>query len=250
MIPPIFCISLARAADRRLRMAGHMRDLGLRCEMIDAVDGKFVSAADHRIFVEDEFWRVHRGRRLSPGEVGCFLSHYRLWQKIFVQKIPRALVLEDDAVLDSDIGDIVARVMECEAEWDVVILHAKKSYAHDVVCPLGGGRDLVRFRRRVGQTVAYLITDKAAEKLVDYCTPLRAPVDWLCAEWWRNGLKYYGVSPAAARHDREESTIQVLPKCPRSSGEHFSALRYRFADWNLRRRMLGEAKQQTKKEQQ
>ena len=249
MIPPIFCISLARAADRRRRMAGHMSDLGLRCEMIDAVDGKAVSAADHRIFVEDEFWRVHRGRRLSPGEVGCFLSHYRLWQKIFVQKIPCALVLEDDAVLDSDIGGIVARVMECEAEWDVVILHAKNLTPMMLFALLAVGATWCAFAAALGRRSPISSPTRRRKSwwiIARLFAPGGLALRGMVAQW----LEILRRSPAAAATTAKNPPFKFCQKCPRSSGEHLSALCYRFADWNLRRRMLDEAKQQTKKEQQ
>ena len=246
--PPIFVISLARAVERRAEMIRRLDLLGVSYEIFEAVDGEKIADVDLHRFVDDEFWRVNRGRRLSLGEVGCAMSHYQLWQKIAVERIPFAVVLEDDAVLDADFAEIISALPALKSEWDMVILHNKKSYAYErALCKVGGctasggeGRQLVRYQRRIGQTVAYVVTTSAAEQLVDYCHPFTAPIDWLAGEWWRNGLKYYGVYPPVAKHDREESTISTLPRSRRSIGEHLSALCYRLRDSRLRRRMLRE----------
>lgn len=41
-------------------------------------------------------------RPLKMGEVGCFLSHYRVWQKILENNQTRVLIIEDDARFESN----------------------------------------------------------------------------------------------------------------------------------------------------
>ena len=219
-------------------MQKQLQSVHLQYEIWEAIDGNQIATPDIQFRVDREFWRVNRGRQMSSGEIGAFFSHYSLWQKIFIHRIPYALVLEDDAILPADIGAVVNSALSAKTKWDIVILHAKKPYRHSALEDLGSGRKLVRFRRRVGGAVAYLITAAAAEELVSYCGDIVAPVDWMYSEWWRNGLEYLAVLPAPVRHGEHESTIHILPKESRALGEHFSAFCYRIADWNLRRRML------------
>ena len=39
------------------------------------------------------------GRELTPGELGCSLSHIRLWEKMVKENIPEVLILEDDLLI-------------------------------------------------------------------------------------------------------------------------------------------------------
>ena len=101
----------------------------------------------------------------------------------------------------------------------------------DRVLPLlGGSRSLVRFRRRAGGAVGYLIRLEAAEVLLHYCWRIRAPIDWLTAEWWQNGLRYYAVDPRIVSHAGLRSTICTNPKVRRIPLEHIAAGFYRWAD--------------------
>ena len=237
--PDMFIVSL-KDSKRRQHCAERMKKHDVKWEWFDGINGRELSEKDKCRLVNDEFWRANRGRRLSPGEIGCALSHLYLWQKIIDKGIPFAVILEDDAVLKDDFFAVVRDAVENKTDWDMIILHPKKRYAVDtVICNIGKeGRQLVRYKRRVGQTLAYIITAEAAEKLVNYCAEIRAPIDWLTGEWWRNELRYYGVIPQVAYVAEVPSEIQVLSRCPRTLREHFSAFCYRMSDWMLRRRML------------
>ncbi len=219
-------------------MREQLQGLNLDYEVFDAIDGKTFSPADYPIPLNDEFWRKKRGWNLTPGEIGCFLSHYTLWQKIAANQIPAALILEDDAVLPFSLDLIVRDVLKCKTKWDIVILHPKKPFAHSVAEDLPDNRRLVRFHRRVGQTVAYIITAKTAQKLLQICGEMRAPIDWMYAEWWRNGLDYFGVLPAPVRESKAASTIERAPKNPRTIGDRIAGALWRFADYRLRRKMI------------
>ena len=91
---PIFVVSLARASDRRAAMGRHLEALGLSFEITDAVDGKALSKAEL-----DTLMNCPAGVSLSPGDVGCYMSHINIYRQIVDRNIPLALVLEDDASL-------------------------------------------------------------------------------------------------------------------------------------------------------
>ena len=58
---------------------------------------------------------------------------------------------------------------------------------------------------------------RSAEALLHYCWRIRAPVDWLYAEWWRNGLVFLAVDPAIVRGAGWPSTIGTRPKVRRTA---------------------------------
>jgi glycosyl transferase, family 25 len=62
--------------------------------------------------------------KLTRGELGCFKSHVRVWEKIVKERIPEALVFEDDANLQG--VNIITEVEACRsrlpAGWHVAFL--------------------------------------------------------------------------------------------------------------------------------
>ena len=43
-----------------------------------------------------DFEEPYHGRHLTFGEIGCFMSHYNIWQDIITRDLHTVLILEDD----------------------------------------------------------------------------------------------------------------------------------------------------------
>lgn len=228
-LPPIFVISLSRATERRAAMQRELA--GFEFEFVEAVDGERLDMDLYRHRLQTEWWRRMRGRELSRGEIGCFLSHYAVWERLVQTETPYAIILEDDARLEDGFASVVEEILKAEAQWDFVYLALRKRYRMDRVLALLGGRwSLARVRRRAGGTVGYLIRREAAEILLHHCWRIRAPIDWLTAEWWQNGLRYYAVDRKIVSHAGVPSIIRTFPKVRRTALEHIAAGFYRWAD--------------------
>ena len=80
--PPIFVISLARAAHRREKMCARLDALGLQYEIVDAVDGKTADPQTYQNRLRQDIARLKVGYELSPGQIGCYLSHCYLWERM------------------------------------------------------------------------------------------------------------------------------------------------------------------------
>ena len=220
---PIFVISLARATTRRENMRARLDKLGADYEIVDAVDGAQLAPADYENHLRrDEFRRKH-GRDITNGEIGCFLSHYGLWERIACAKHECALVLEDDAVWGDDFADVIGHVVNCGWEWEVVLLshfHAQPDAL--LVCELGGARKLVRHGRYPGITTAsYLIRPSGARKLREHCRIIREPLDCMYVRYWRHGAVFYHVDPPPVWQDETPTQVQGGVKIRQSRGDNF-----------------------------
>lgn len=234
-VPPIFVISLVRDTERREAMKKALA--GLNFQFFDAVDGRELDEAKYRHRMQPDWWRVMRGRRMSSGMIGCFLSHYALWEHLVETGTPYAIVFEDDTRLDDGFTAALEAVMAANVDWDVVLLSVKKRYAIDwVAAQLGAGRSLVRHRRRVGGgTRGYIIRLEAAQALLHYCWRIRAPMGWLHGEWWLSGLTYLAVEPAIVLETGLPSTIGTQHRVKRTATEYMAAALYKLADRLYRR---------------
>ena len=224
-MPPIYAISLARAQERRANIKRRLDALGANYEIVDAVDGAVLTSADYENRFCPEEWRIKYGYKMVRNEIGCFLSHYNLWQRVAEGDDECALIVEDDAIWDDDFADVVCALARCEWRWEVVNLRAARGKINRALCELPGGRKLVRCRRQVFSTAAYLISRAGAEKLLEYCEEIRAPVDVMYSEYWENGAAYYCVKPPPARKSDDETTIGDREKLrvKRTVAEHILA---------------------------
>lgn len=91
-IEKIYCISLATSSRKPYVNSSY------DCEVISAVDARNNPdvCKEYGLSVcplNDSFKLLFD---ISPGAIGCFLSHYKIWHKMVNEKISHALILEDD----------------------------------------------------------------------------------------------------------------------------------------------------------
>lgn len=112
----IFVINLDRRPDRLQHMATQLKDYNwVRCP---AADGKNASLKSLRMkgWYPDVLWRDPLlKRQLTNTEVGCFISHYKCWEKIVETNRP-AVIFEDDIELIKpfDLEEISAVMENCD----------------------------------------------------------------------------------------------------------------------------------------
>ncbi|NXW11901.1 GT251 galactosyltransferase, partial [Fregetta grallaria] len=95
----VFMINLKRRADRRARMLRTLYEQEIACKLVEAVDGKAMNGSEVEalgIRMLPGYKDPYHGRPLTKGELGCFLSHYRVWQEIVGRGLEKSVVFEDD----------------------------------------------------------------------------------------------------------------------------------------------------------
>lgn len=213
---PIFVISLVRAAERRADITARLQNSGLAFEMVDAFDGR-AGLGEYEHQIRHDIARRNYGRKLQPGQLGCYISHYQLWQRIANMDIAAALVLEDDAVWNSDMNAVVKSVTECDWHWDLVNLAEetfvrkmppKKVAIKKTICDLVGEYKLVLHQRPDHFTMAYLITPAGAAKLAAHALPIYTHADKYWNESWVHNLIHYTLNKPVAFHNEAASTLE------------------------------------------
>ncbi len=204
----VLVVSLARAQDRQARLRERLR--GLRYELFPATDKKDL---DRDALVKDGAFDESRTRRafrhsreMNLGEIGCALSHRRVYEAAVAGRFARTVVLEDDVVpRAADLAALPTALSELPPGWDLCYLgyvkneapsawDRTKRAAYVALAPLG----LVRWRtgealrllpapfsphlRRAGLhacTHAYAVSLEGARKLAAAQTPVSLRADWL-----------------------------------------------------------------------
>ena len=96
----IFAINLPKDVARRASLDKQGNGLGLSIEWVVGVYGRELAPDELRAAYRSRLARQRLGREMTPAEIGCALSHISIYRRIVTDKIPCALILEDDAVLD------------------------------------------------------------------------------------------------------------------------------------------------------
>ena len=197
---PTFIVTLPEAKERQEHMKRQMDDLGLDFEWFEAVDGR---GFDVPALPEYDARRRRRnyGRDLKGGEIGCLLSHKKLYQKIVEEQIPLTLVLEDDAILHEDFAQAVGDVQQCETPFDLVrflgskkLTKARQRVVEDLTPPY----QLCRLYGLPGGTHAYMITLDGARKMLRVMDRYAFPIDTLMGREWDTKCMIYVVMPGPA----------------------------------------------------
>lgn len=217
-LPPIFIISLPNSP-RRKDIAHRLNWLGIPFQFFDATDGRTLSETelsqvDYHFFPN----RFSVERKLTLGEIGCAISHIRVYQHIKQNNIPEAIILEDDAMLHHHfikIFSILKQKLPKKAQI-VFLAHGKAKY-WPIKKSLPEGYHLVRYRypssnskRFIAGACAYLITQDAADILLTHANPIKLPADYLTGAIQINRLIAYGVEPSCVFLSATPSEIDTI----------------------------------------
>jgi len=116
---PIYVISLARAKQRRLRVASEFERFGLNYEIYEGIDGK-LSSEELLADTDLRAWSCNMGGPLSLGHLGCYMSHVQLWRQVANRDDAIALICEDDVTFTSEFPNALASALSLQSQWDIV----------------------------------------------------------------------------------------------------------------------------------
>jgi glycosyl transferase family 25 len=194
-LPPIWVVSLERAAHRRAFVRQAFAAAGLDFELVDAVDGTSLTADDRRAYSRMRAL-YDLGRGLSAGEVGCALSHLSLLRRLVDEDLPDALIVEDDVAPGPQLERLLLTRERMLSRCDVVTFCRLSRTAEPVpVMDLGEGIRLVSYRGMPFGAQCYLITREAARRVLAHAFPISLPFDELLLRPRPAGLRVLGVEP-------------------------------------------------------
>ena len=107
-------------------------------------------------------------RPLKLGEIGCFLSHYFIWEEVVAKNYKQVIVLEDDVRFKpnfkSHLAVTMREVQDLELDWDLIYVSRKiLHYKNEKWVPLSSR--LVKPHYSYW-TAAYLLSQSGARKLL------------------------------------------------------------------------------------
>ncbi|MEK6788325.1 MAG: glycosyltransferase family 25 protein [Pseudomonadota bacterium] len=165
-----YVIALAHERPNADRLEGSLRRSGFTglVQHIPAIDGWNMSARNYFDHTKYAFSRA--GQLLTPGEVGCALSHLVCLQHI-VDSQRTGLILEHDAVLMGNFLSHASAMAMAPGHRLMILASAPRfQYAYDNAEHLAFdsvmGRAVLKVNRHMFYAAAYLVTPQAAQALI------------------------------------------------------------------------------------
>jgi glycosyl transferase family 25 len=236
----IYIISLKDSTGRRVNIEEQFRVMGINFLWFDAVDGR---KQQHPLFERyNEAKRMlYRGKNMVGGQLGCFASHFLLWEKCVELNKP-IIILEDDARLqEQSFLEFIACANNLPDRYGCVRLftNQSKNYRLQVVEKFNNF-SLAKFSKGHMRTTGYYITPWAAKKFIEGADEWVFPVDIYMDRFWANHVECYGILPVCLEDDQSFDTeinythIKKYSFCKKINRELFSFTEViRRTLWNL-----------------
>lgn len=207
---PALVINLDRHANRLEWFVDNAIRRGLHVQRITAIDGR-----DPENSAIIEALRAP-GAHLGRSELACTASHRRAWQWLLDSGEDYVAVFEDDTHLSDDICFLLRRSM-LPTGVDVVKLETptgKVSFSRKPVASFAG-RALHRLLTRAYGAGGYIVSRRAAARLLTLTEPSAHPVDVVLfddyGQFWRE-FPIFQMIPAPCIQDLELAKLLRRPE--------------------------------------
>ncbi|MEM8786020.1 MAG: glycosyltransferase family 25 protein [Pseudomonadota bacterium] len=216
---PIVVINLATATDRRRRMADQLHGLGLNHSVYRARTADELPAFPG-VSLRPQSMAYWSGKTLNSGMIGCFLSHYDLLAEMVRADMPHRLILEDDAVIDPDLPEVLTNLAHLRFDWDLIKLAEIRPVGGLAYGSLDARRSLLRLTQPTFGTQGYLVSLAGAAKLLKRLRRLDGEVDGVIDRMGNAGVRIFTVRPNPIGHDLSQaSTIrEQVAGAPKATG--------------------------------
>jgi len=219
----VFVINLKSSSDRMENTHRQLEQAGIKYRLVEAVDGR--GLPDDYLINNPDFGIFKTGvysRYLRKEEIGCTLSHLKIFRQIIDDHVPAACILEDDNDYSPDFGAILEMIEQNHSNWDLLYL------GHRSVCiteeATGQKNEKLHpsdyfigepFEVPYGSH-GYIITNSAAGKLLENAYPIKAPIDVYLGNSAAMGIRTMLLQPPCIVSDsrflttiQDENTIVV-----------------------------------------
>jgi GR25 family glycosyltransferase involved in LPS biosynthesis len=117
-IDKIYVINLKKNCDRLKVFMKRAKKANIQVERFDAIYGK--DLPENHPYIHKYFVKNHN---LNPGQIGCALSHIKIWEDAIKNNYKNIIVFEDDAVIPKDFWNKFNKSYnELPANYDMLLL--------------------------------------------------------------------------------------------------------------------------------
>lgn len=230
---PVLVVSMTNAVERRAAFAARARQARVPWRFFDART-KLPAGLAYDAEAVDR----NKGRQLTQGEVGCYSSHYAIWQEMVARGIPQCIVLEDDTIVDWAFLSALAAADLAACDMPYLRLYAKlPAFSRTVSTDfIQRSRSVIEYVGHAYGTQAYAITLAGAQAFLQACATIQRPIDDQMDRSWDHGIRNLAVFPAPVIEEFVESGIGAA-RFQTGRSKAFCTPRQRLVRWIERQKI-------------
>lgn len=200
ILPKIFCLTLKDTPKRREYAEQHFKNHNIDVEMFYGINGKKFGLNTHIPYMDDQpFWTPDDGpvHFISPGHIGCILSHYILWKVLTYLPYEEIIIFEDDVILCDNFKEkLIEYKSGLPDDWQYVFI------GH---CCLPSEEHIIKINKNIVTTVhppmcthAYMIKKSSLMTLIETNSLAWSHIDIQIQKRSLKLLKHYVFLPPLA----------------------------------------------------
>lgn len=162
-------------------------------EIISAVDGSKLNMGE---LIKNNYINPEKINKLKKGEIGCAMSHIRLWERFLKNTNENIfLVFEDDVYLDKNFKDnLMNYIKNLPKDFDISQLLIHDAQKRRFISSKNINKYVKEGYPQYG-TVGYIISRKGIKKLLQNCRPIFTTIDNMIM----NNIKHVNIKSYVPR---------------------------------------------------
>jgi glycosyl transferase family 25 len=205
-------INLDRSPERWAAIHAQLERLGIAHQRVPAVDAREIGPGPWHDVDQALYDKWHH-RPVRPQVIANYRSQIKALRIFVASGTPYGLMLEDDAVFESDAVDALHAAIDQGWAWDILDLEGLRSPPYIPLKPLTGRYRLAVDLFQNTGSAAYLVSRQAALRMIECLLPIRFPYDYAFNRSWVTGLRFLRIAPHPA-HQSHEYLTEDRPKGP------------------------------------
>tara|TARA_A100001015_G_C15009892_1_gene722513 strand:- start:389 stop:1918 length:1530 start_codon:yes stop_codon:yes gene_type:complete len=199
-IDNVYCINLNTNNDRFLLLDNMAKKENIQLNRFEAIDTRGVLYLKYKTLIHPNSYNklydtiLRKSRKthdeLTPGAIGCYLSHLNLYKEALDRGDKLILVFEDDTVIPNNFKyDLLKKTKNLPKDFDIFLLGWISKGKNNIKV----SEDIVKVRKYILMH-SYLITDVGMRKIISTGLPIRKQIDHMISDN-SNYINIYGTYP-------------------------------------------------------
>jgi len=204
----ILVISLKDSHERRKRVTKEFLKFEVKWSFLDAINGRELifpipeyNASKHQRIL---------GYQLTSTEIGCFLSHRKAWKLCTDHKLI-TIVIEDDAVIESNFLQVISILLENQNDWDLIRLQGILKTLDELIKEFKEFKIVKNLVDPWGST-AYILKPSMSQILYENSKEIYLAVDHFLEHYKKHKKRLLAVKPYVVTDSGSLSTIEHLTR--------------------------------------
>lgn len=226
-----FLINLDKSVDRLERSTALLDEHNVNFERVSAVYGADLSEQELSAVYDYQLPNAYY-KKLNVGEIGCYLSHRKVWQKIVDEQLDFAVILEDDFNIVGDFNQMLSTVSCLGVTWHYLKLAGHNRARKALYQAAVDNFELIVYDKVPARTCAQVVSLAGAKQLLKTSAPFKRPIDIDLQYWWEKDVRVLGLLPYVVEpNDTAVSEIDKLARRNKAEKSHARKLtdKVRFA---------------------